>query len=377
MKVILEAQHACTPTPRGIAYYTVQLIQQLLDRGAFNYELTFFDYGRERGNFRWVNQYFGRYGAPIHECGRMDYREMSAKDSVFDHMSYNEYTGTAGDIFYFSHFVSIPASLQGRMVLTVHDMISFLHPEYFKPAFLPNHSIALKRIQKMRPRIAAVSEASRRDVLEITGLPEENVVTVYEAYDNRLCFPKKDPRATKAFGIQGEYLLYLGAMENRKNIIRVVEAFERFAGRYKGLQLVVAGGREWQTDQILQRIGQSPVHDRIVVTGYITDEQKRALYSGALGFVFPSLYEGFGIPVLEAMACGCPVITSNVSSLPEVAGDAAVLIDPYDVGQLAFEMERVVHSDAVRCALSEKGLEQCKRFSWEKTARQMEKLFIK
>ena len=138
---------------------------------------------------------------------------------------------------------------------------------------------------------------------------------------------------------------------------------------------MLAGAKFYGDSVIIEKISSSSSSSRIIMCGYVTNEQKRALMSGALVFVFPSLYDGFGLPVLEAMACGCPVITSNASSLPEVAGDAGILVNPLDIEQIASEIERVINSDSLRAELRKKGFEQSKLFSWDKTAEKTEEIY--
>ena len=167
-------------------------------------------------------------------------------------------------------------------------------------------------------------------------------------------------------------MLYVGTLQPRKNLARVIEAFARAAAApaFAGLQLVLAGKKGWLYDDLFAQVERMGLAGRVLFPGYVDDADLPALLSGALAFVFPSLYEGFGIPVLEAGACGVPVITSNTSSLPEVAGDAALLVDPHDVDAIAEAMTRLVTDEALRAELSRRGLANVQRFSWEKCARE-------
>jgi len=204
--------------------------------------------------------------------------------------------------------------------------------------------------------------------------------------------PVRDEEAIEAvkarYGIAGDYVLFVGTLQPRKNLIRLIEAFSPStrlrraqssrSGRrlsnpqspISNLQLVIAGKKGWLYEEIFQQVEELELEGKVVFTGYVVAGDLPALLSGAGLFVFPSLYEGFGLPVLEAMACGTPVICSNASSLPEVAGDAALLVDPLDVEGLAAAMERVLGDEALRAELIERGFERARKFSWERCARE-------
>jgi glycosyltransferase involved in cell wall biosynthesis len=174
------------------------------------------------------------------------------------------------------------------------------------------------------------------------------------------------------YGIVGRYLLYVGTLQPRKNLARVIDAFAGLAGdpALAGVQLVLAGKRGWLYDDLFAQVTRLGLTSRVVFPGYVEEADLPALLSGALALVFPSLYEGFGIPVLEAGACGVPVITSKTSSLPEVAGDAALLVDPHDVDAIADALLRIATDAELRAELDRRGQENVKRFSWEKCARE-------
>jgi glycosyltransferase involved in cell wall biosynthesis len=169
----------------------------------------------------------------------------------------------------------------------------------------------------------------------------------------------------------GGYLLYLGTLQPRKNLKRLVDAFARLQPPTDSLQLVMAGKKGWLYADLFARVESLGLSQRIIFPGYIPDEDKAALISGATGVVYPSLYEGFGLPVLEAMACGTPVLTSNVSSLPEVAGNAALLVDPLDTEAIAMGMSRLIADVDLRRSLVERGYGQVFKFSWARAAQQV------
>ena len=375
MKVILEAQYACTATPWGIPYYVIQLYSQLLTRNKNNYELTFFDFNKECNNLQYINKYFGEFKIPIHECNTLDYRVSISDSNAFSDISYNDYTEAFGDIFHFAHLVSVPDNLQGRMVVTVHDLLPIKFPEFYSFKNVNDFKLNINRINKIQPFVIVDSNSTKNDVLQYVKISPEKVYVVPLACDTEQYNPVDDIAVLKNLNIDFPYLLYLGRLDVRKNVIRVLEAFESISERISGVRLVIAGALDSGADEVKSKIRNSFCKSHIILTGYVTDKQKHALYSGATAFLFPSLYEGFGLPILEAMTRGCPVITSNISSMPEVAGDAAILIDPYNTEQLAYEMERIVSSETLREELKCKGLEQCKKFSWDKTAEMTENVY--
>lgn len=273
-----------------------------------------------------------------------------------------------------------------RSVVTVHDLGYRAYPEAHRPADRRYLDWSTRWNAHQATAVLADSAATRADLVAAYGVSPAKVYVVHLGRDETLA-PVEDPGRVadicQKCGIAGPgYLLYVGTLQPRKNLARIIEAFARVADRpaAAGLQLVLAGGKGWLFEQMrlpeqAERLG---LAGRVLFPGYVADADLPALFSGARAFVYPSLYEGFGIPVLEAGACGVPVITSNTSSLPEVAGDpaagpggaAALLVDPHDVDAIAEAMQRVLTDDALRAELVRRGQENLKRFSWEKCARE-------
>jgi glycosyltransferase involved in cell wall biosynthesis len=376
VKVILEAQHAVGhEEPRGIGHYSINLIQALLRRKAFEYELTYFDYNREIGNYQRAEKYFGGFNIPMYECNELDYRIASRDNNVWSAKSYNEWTKTSGDIYHFMNPVSIPTKLNGKMIVTVHDVNWELNPDMVSELLKPLFKLSMKRIEKTCPHIIAGSQSARSQLLQYSNVSAEQISVIYQSYDEENIFYDN---SCVCDIVDGDYLFYVGALAPNKNIDRIMNAFNIIAYKHKDLKLIIAGKSTWDdTTAIYNAINSSQFRERIIMPGYVSVEKKRQLYSNALCFVFPSLHEGFGIPVLEAMACGCPVITADNTSLPEVGGDAAIYVNAYNTEQLAHEMERVVDSENLREELRQKGFKQSKKFSWEKTAQRVENIYNK
>jgi glycosyltransferase involved in cell wall biosynthesis len=264
-------------------------------------------------------------------------------------------------------------------LLTVHDLIFRHLPEHHKPLNRWYLNLTMPLYCRRATHLVAVSECTRRDLIAAYGLPPERITVVHEAADPR--FRPQPPQTVAAarsrYDLPERYLLAVGTIEPRKNLSRLLAAFEVLlaGGLTDGLALV--GRRGWLYDDFFAALERSPARDAVCFPGYVPDDDLPALYAGAQALVLPSLYEGFGLPVLEAMACGAPVACSNTSSLPEVAGDAALTFDPADVDGITGALRRLLTDAALRADLRERGLEQAARFSWEKTAQQTLALYQK
>jgi glycosyltransferase involved in cell wall biosynthesis len=259
-----------------------------------------------------------------------------------------------------------------RCVATVHDLGYLYYPEAHRPADRRYLAWSTAWTARFSTLVLADSEATRNDLVRAYHIDPGRVRVVYlglaEVAASRplLAGAEEEPRSACP------YFLYVGTLQPRKNLERVVAAFARLAAlpELEGVQLVLAGRRGWLYDGLFAQVNALGLAGRVLFPGYVAEGDLPSLYAGALAFVFPSLYEGFGLPVLEAHAYGVPVLTANNSSLPEVAGDAALLVDPHDVDAIAAAMHRLATDAALRQDLIRKGLENVKRFSWEKCARE-------
>jgi len=262
-----------------------------------------------------------------------------------------------------------------RYVFTHHCFSSFAHPEFYDPSVLRRLNALIVRGLRKSRRVICVSENVRDLTAERFGLPLEHFTVVYHGVDPRFR-PIEDPEARETvrerYGLTRPYLLYLGKLTERKNIYRIIEAFARFRRETKlEYQLVLAGARQWLAgDSLDASIAATGFESDIVELGYVRHEEAPALYSAAEMFVFPSLWEGFGLPIIEAMACGTPVITSDNSCLPEVAGGAALTVDAYSSEAIANAMIELGEPSALRAKLTDEGLRRASAFTWERCARQ-------
>jgi glycosyltransferase involved in cell wall biosynthesis len=273
------------------------------------------------------------------------------------------------------HFVGFPAVLAQAKptVVTAHDLTYKTRAETRGDRLSRFHwNFFGDRGTRRADHVITVSEHTRRDLEDLLGIAPERITVTYEAPAS--IFRPVEPEAVHAvtrgkYGIEGRYILFVGTLEPVKNLTRLVDAFALARDR-SGIEpsLVVAGQKGWLSTDLYARIERLGLADQVVFTGYVPDSDLPALYSGADAFVLPSLYEGFGLPVLEAFACGTPVITSNVSSLPEIAENAALLVDPLSVEKIAAALERVCTDDYLRHNLRLAGLARAAQFSWKRCA---------
>ena len=261
------------------------------------------------------------------------------------------------------------------VVATIHDL-SFEHlPETFNRRSRAQLRLTVRRTARMADAVITPSEYSRRDLVETYHLPPERVtVTPLSAAPNLapVCDEGERRRVRELYGISGEYILAVGAIHPRKNLVRLIEAYADLRAarpQAKLPQLVLVGKRGWLYGETLSAVDMHSVNGDIRFTGYAREEDLPALYTDALCFVYPSYFEGFGLPVLEAMACGAPVVTGNRTSLPEVVGDAGLLVDPFDKGALRSAIGRLVDDVDLRRKLRARGIERARHFSWRETAR--------
>ena len=254
------------------------------------------------------------------------------------------------------------------LVLSVHDVLFRRYPEYFTPPVRFLLSTVLPMSMRRASVVLTISEASRRDIAHFYPFTR-NKITVVSLAAGPVAEVEPDLQSSFRYGQRRPFVLAVGGIQPRKNLRRLIEAYlllRRQGATDAGLVLV--GRAEWQSKSIQDLAGRSEYAKDVCLTGYVDAATLAGLYRQCAVFAYPSLGEGFGLPVLEAMACGAPVITSNVSSLPEVAGEAALLVDPLSVDQIAGGIDRVLHDPTLREDLRRQGARQAARFSWEKTA---------
>ena len=260
-------------------------------------------------------------------------------------------------------------------VVSIHDL-SFEHlPLTFKRRSRMQLRLTVRRSARKAARVLVLSESTRQDIIETYGILPERVTAIPLAAPEHfgpVTDDKELQRVRHTYGITGDYILSVGSIQPRKNLARLVGAYARLRAERPGIKLpklVLVGKKAWLYTETLRAIELSGVGDQILLTGYVSDTDLPALYSGALCFVYPSYFEGFGLPPLEAMKCGVPVIVGNRTSLPEVAGDAGLLVNPFDEAEIASALGRLIDNSDLRDKLRVKGLKRANHFSWHETAR--------
>jgi len=262
----------------------------------------------------------------------------------------------------------LPLFVPCPSVVSILD-VSYLHfPKLFKKKDLYQLKIWGGYSIRKSSAVITISESSRSDIIRAYGLSPNKVTVAYPGLVEREKEDKPMDELDKKYGVKGKYILFVGTLQPRKNIKRLIEAFSKL--KDKDVDLVVVGKKGWMYDEIINSPSEFGVGNRVKFLDSVEDENLPTFYKNAIFFILPSLYEGFGLPVLEAMEYGCPVITSNVSSLPEAGGDAVLYVNPEDVKDITEKMQKLLQDDSLRKELVAKGREQVKKFSWKKTAEQ-------
>lgn len=259
-------------------------------------------------------------------------------------------------------------------IITVHDLSFLIYPETFtKGARLTKQTLIGPSVAKA-DKIIAVSQNTKNDLIKFFSIASEKIKVIYEGFNQELYAPMDQNEAQayliKKYNLMEPFFLYVGTLEPRKNIPTLVRAYAIVRDRLGNgcPKLVLAGQKGWLYEDIFFSVKELGLTEEVIFTGYVPDEDLPYFYNAAVAFLYPSLYEGFGVPPLEAMACGTPVITSNTSSLPEVVGEGGIMVDPLDVEALVKAMEKVYADQEFREALSKQGLAQASKFTWKATA---------
>lgn len=274
------------------------------------------------------------------------------------------------DLFHGTNY-EVPLWNKRRSVLTIHDLSILQHPETHQTDLAQRARRRLPLMVRSAGMIITAAECMKREICEHLKINADRIVVT--PYAPRRAFHAMPIDQTqelrRRLGIEDEFVLFVGTVEPRKNLLNLVRAFEQILRQTsRRPQLVVVGAEGWLMDELFAFIKQSPVSERLLLTGYLNDDDLRGLYSLCGVFVYPSIYEGFGFPPLEAMACGAPVIASDIPIFRETLADAARLVDPYDVDAIAASIIELLTDENRRVTLSRRGIEHTKQFSWERTA---------
>jgi glycosyltransferase involved in cell wall biosynthesis len=377
MRIGIDARTILNPEKGeaiGVGHYTYQLIRHLLKLDTENEYVLFFDFRvREKDVKK-----FSQSNVKVKFYPFSDYKKYLP-------VAYSEILGTATlakeklDVLHSTSPQSrIPMGYGGKCVVTFHDMAEYNCPQCFPTLKMTRDKAVLNMMASKADKIIAVSNSIREDVQEQFKVDPKKISVIYSGLDKRF-FEGVEAGGQKVlakFGIEKKYILFLGTLEPSKNITRLLEAFQKFKEAYQktnnhfDYQLVVAGKRGWLSEEYRQMVKDLGLSKDVVFTGYVVGDELVPLFKGAQFFVMPSLYEGFGMTVLEALATGTPAIISKVSSLPEIAGDAAYYVNPLDTAEIAQAMTKFATDDNFRNSFIAKGLEQAQKFDWDKAARE-------
>lgn len=388
MRIGIDARTILNPEKGdaiGVGHYTYQLIRHLLDMDKENEYVLFFDFRVREKDIK----KFAKPNVKIKFYPFSDYKKYLPG-------AYNEILGTATlvrenlDVVHATSATSrIPTSYRGKTVVTFHDLAVYKVPDVFPHIYRTKERAKLSLMAGKADKIIAVSESTKNDICDIFGCQKGKVSVIYSGFDRRLFESSQVARekVLEKYGISQEdkYILFLGTLEPLKNISRLFEAYKIFRETCKksgqdgggrcAHKLVMAGKKGWMAKEYKQIAKDLGIAKDVIFTGYVIGDELVPMFKNADFFVMPSLYEGFGTTVLEAFATGVPAIVSNVSSIPEVAGDAAVLVNPINTQEIADAMAKLASDENLKNELRERGKKQMEKFNWEKCARETLELY--
>lgn len=368
MKVALELQPCCGQRS-GVGIYAYELARHLLPDDAISFYGNIFNLLERHDN---CGQLAG-ITFPIRTCRFLPY---SIYRRIWDYspLSYNHFFPEA-DITHFFNYI-IPPKVKGEVITTIHDMTYLRFPETMDAGNLRRILKGIDYSINRSDLLITVSQFSKREMVELLHVPEKQIEVVPNAASLSNGMASTESIRKKFCLGESPYLLYVGTIEPRKNLIRLIQAFDLLKKELPLThKLVLAGGLGWNTEEILKTAKQAKASKDIHFTGYITSAEKNSFYHNAELFVFPSIYEGFGIPVLEAMTLGVPVVCSSAASLPEVAGNCAEFVDPFDILSIAQGINTILNNSERRGALIREGFLQAKRFTWISSAEKLKNIY--
>lgn len=356
----------------GVGHYTFHIVKALLEVDRRNEYVLYFDHRMPRA----VTDNFENTNVSIRRLPFSKYSKLLP--FAYSHLLLASWlTRDQLDVFHATANV-MPLSYNRPTVVTVHDLAIFEHPEWF-PSQIASTKLLVPQTLKKATKIIAVSQTTKKDLRDLFGVPGKKISVVYEAADTAL-LKLKDSKTDvrKKYGLPKKYVLYVGTIEPRKSLTTLIQSWQRLAlsrpTAIKDAMLVIAGGIGYKGDEVIELLNTLNAPS-IKYLGYIPHNHKVLLMKNATAFVFPTLYEGFGLPVLEAMQLSVPVITSDVSSVPEVTGTTAILTRPEDIEEIARGIKDVLTKPSLAKKMATAGRKQAKKFSWARAARETVKVY--
>lgn len=366
MKIGIDARCLMSSNYSGVSWYAFNLLQSLFELDKKNSYFLFYNNSRPvempklgGANVRYVgfkypnkllNSGFGLFNNP-----KID-RMLGGVDKFFmPNMNFSAFSSSC------------------KNIITVHDLSYLRYPQFWTLKSRAWHKALLfKRVIQNADAVIAVSRSTKKDLIDLLAINEKKIKVIYEGVEEKfrpVVNNTELSRVRKKYKLPESFVLYLGTLEPRKNVEGIIEAYNKLSVKQS---LIIGGGEGWKYDKIKKLVDKN---DRIKLIGYVDECDKRGLYTLADLLIYPSYYEGFGLPPIEAMACGTPVIAGSNSSQVEVVGEAGVLVDPYNLNEVALAMDYILKNDVVRSSIREAGFINAKRFNWHKTAEETLKLF--
>jgi len=380
MRIAVDVSPLLGSNLSGVGYYGHYMINELSRIEHNAVELQFFSLRNTDKKIREIEKSCGSGAAKVNCCGYFTMRWYMLLTAVVPLPRRFFFKGKPDITFFFNYY--LPPLAGGKKAVVIHDMTMKDHPDTVSRKNRLLFRTFLDRSIRRADKIVTVSQFSKERIAHYYPNTKDRIAVIPNAVDHERFRPLSDraviESAKEKYGISGEYILFLGNIEPRKNLERLIEAYSVINNEEEKVpDLVIAGGMGWLYDGIIQRAKGFGLENKIVFPGYIDEDDVAAIICGAEFLCFPSLYEGFGMPVLEAMACGTPVLTSDCSSLPEVGGDCCLYVDPSDVRSIAQGIRRLMKDEGLRHSLSVRGIARAGQFTWERSARMLNDVFQK
>lgn len=351
----------------GVEHYCYFLVKNLLELDQKNEYVLFFD-----SSFKQTKE-FEKKNVKIRYFPFSQYKKFLP--FVYSHLLVSAFLDREKLDLFHSPTPTIPLSYSGRALVTVHDLAIYHNPEWFPSGQAFNTKIVIPQALKKAERIIAVSQTTKWDIIKIFEIHHEKIGVIYEGVEKEEVDKEERKKIREKYNLKKNFILFIGTLEPRKNIVNLIEAFLQLIKDKElkeKIELVLVGKKGWKYKEIFEKLKEA---ENIKYLGYLSSQEKFALLKEAEIFVFPCLYEGFGLPILEAMSLGIPVITSNLSSMPEVGGKAAIYIDPKDTNEITEALRKILQDEFLRERLKEEGMIRAAKFSWKKCAQETIKFY--
>lgn len=367
MNIAVDLRSLHTSEFSGVESYTVNVLEQLLTRDRENSYTLFYNSFKPK-RFEYLHFINAKY-----KQTRIPNRLLNISLKLFGRPHLESLIGKC-DVLFMPNWNICAVNDKTKVILTVHDLSPIVMPEMYNWKARAWHSyINIKKLVKRADCLIAVSEHTKTALQEVLKVPEQKIVVAKLGVDQEAFSPYLDTDQLRTvrnvYGLPGDFLLFVGTIEPRKNLLGLIDAFEQINSP---VSLVIAGKWGWKYKAIMQRIEQSKKRRLIKLIGYIPESDKPYIMKLARAFVWPSFYEGFGLPVLEAMSVGTPVLTTQVTSLPEVVGDSALMVNPYNTQDIADGIDLLLKNEPLRARYINSGIERSRQFTWDKTAAVLE-----